>query len=428
LFKIEDGRDRFYQWDIDRKLIVEDAAITQVHFCNRTDECSLVCETYTENGRTLVNVPNILLQTDWRINVYAYDKSYTKHSAVFTVVKRSKPADYVYTETEALNYDTLLERMNAIDESIATEVNEYLKENPVEVDLTNYYTKEETDYKFTGYFDKDETLQMITELAGSTVEYVDEKIENIELTPGPEGPQGPQGIQGPTGPQGPKGDIGPKGETGPKGDTGSQGPIGPEGPKGETGEPGKDYVLTAADKQEIAGMVDIDPTEYYTKEETGEAISNAISYQYNTQIQDDYMKYYYINTGNDFERINKPIIQEIYDNNKTNSIIRLDTGYNSYHITRSESTLQIYFMAHNGNCSYYVFTFSNGVITNTEWPKSIRVYAPGTHILLDYDYSLTGENATLNDQFTYIKNNYTTEERVNELISTALGVIENGTY
>lgn len=34
---------------------------------------------------------------------------------------------------------------------------------------------------------------------------VDQKIEAIELTPGPQGPQGPQGA---TGPQGPKGDPG----------------------------------------------------------------------------------------------------------------------------------------------------------------------------------------------------------------------------
>ena len=118
MFKIYDGRDHFYQWDIDRKLIIEDATISQVHFCNRTDDCSLVCETYTEDGLNLVNVPNILLQTDWRINVYAYDEKYTKFSAHFDVSKRSKPEDYVYTETEVLNYDSLLDRINDIDEDI----------------------------------------------------------------------------------------------------------------------------------------------------------------------------------------------------------------------------------------------------------------------------------------------------------------------
>jgi hypothetical protein len=99
LFRIYDGREQFYQWDLDRKLIVEDATITEVHFCNRTGDCSLVCEPYTENGLTVVNVPNILLQTDWKIRVYAY-AGYTKHEANFEVVGRTKPADYIYHEVE----------------------------------------------------------------------------------------------------------------------------------------------------------------------------------------------------------------------------------------------------------------------------------------------------------------------------------------
>lgn len=37
---------------------------------------------------------------------------------------------------------------------------------------------------------------------------VDQKIESIELTPGPQGPQGPQGATGPQGPKGDKGDPG----------------------------------------------------------------------------------------------------------------------------------------------------------------------------------------------------------------------------
>lgn len=117
MFKIYDGREHFYQWDLDRKLIVEDPSITEVHFCNRTDSCSLVCETYVEDGVTLVNVPNILLQTDWRIHVYAYDGKHTKHDICYDVKSRTKPSDYVYTETEVLNYNTLLERIETLEEN-----------------------------------------------------------------------------------------------------------------------------------------------------------------------------------------------------------------------------------------------------------------------------------------------------------------------
>lgn len=84
-------------------------------------------------------------------------------------------------------------------------------------------------------------------------------------------------IMGPPGPKGDDGTLvfeelteeqreqlrGPKGEDGPKGDKGD---IGPQGP------PGQDYVLTDADKQEIAGLVEVpepnvDLTNYYTKAE-----------------------------------------------------------------------------------------------------------------------------------------------------------------
>jgi hypothetical protein len=168
MFKIYDGREQFYQWDIDRKLIVEDAAVSQVHFCNRTDDCSLVCETYEEDGATVVNVPNILLQSDWRIRAYAYDGKHTLHEKCFDVIARTKPADYVYTETEILNFETLLSMIADIDENMAAEVEKYLKENPPEVDLVDYYTKTE----------------------------VDAAIEQIELTPGAKGDKGEPGEPG----------------------------------------------------------------------------------------------------------------------------------------------------------------------------------------------------------------------------------------
>ena len=49
---------------------------------------------------------------------------------------------------------------------------------------------------------------------------------------------------------------GQKGETGLQGPQGIQGVQGERGPKGDKGDPGDDYILTAADKAEIAGMID----------------------------------------------------------------------------------------------------------------------------------------------------------------------------
>ena len=114
MFKIVDGRDCFYQWDLNRQIKVGDNTINELHFCNKTDDCSLVVEVV--NG--VANVPNLLLQTDWDIRVYGYCADYTKIEKRFKVVARTKPADYVYTETEIKNYDDLQKEIDALREQV----------------------------------------------------------------------------------------------------------------------------------------------------------------------------------------------------------------------------------------------------------------------------------------------------------------------
>ena len=177
MFKIFDGRENFYQWDLNRKLIVEDATINEVHFCNGTDSCSLVVMVYEEEGKRLANVPNILLQNDWRINVYGYDKSYTKHSAAFKVIKRSKPEDYVYTETEIKRYDDLKARIDEIEkqgvpeEAMNAAIGKYLEENPIDLteyalktDLNEFVSMEQVELK--GFQTKGEVLVLIDDALG----------------------------------------------------------------------------------------------------------------------------------------------------------------------------------------------------------------------------------------------------------------------
>lgn len=91
--------------------------------------------------------------------------------------------------------------------------------------------------------------------------------QGVKGEKGDQGIQGPQGIQGIQGEKGDAGEQGPKGDKGDKGDTGSTGPAGPQGiqgdkgdtgaqgPKGDKGDQGDDYILTAADKQDIAEQV-----------------------------------------------------------------------------------------------------------------------------------------------------------------------------
>ena len=207
-----------------------------------------------------------------RFNMYVVKFSRTTAKAVSSRYSaKINGGDIVFTHTYDVpgRKDTLIEELN------------YLNDNKLDKtdapDLTNY----------------------------ATTTYVDNAISTIELTPGPKGDPGEQGPQGEIGPQGPKGDKGDPGETGPQGaqgiqgpqgpqgDPGAQGPQGPQGepgiqgPKGDTGEKGdrgeqgpqgpagqngNDYILTDADKQQIAGLVDL--TNYATTTYVDNAVSN----------------------------------------------------------------------------------------------------------------------------------------------------------
>ena len=114
MFRLENGRKELYQWDSNQRLIIEDESINEVHYCNKTDSCSLVTEVYTENGKRYSDIPNVLLQSDWAINVYAFDKNYTKHYALYKVNARTKPADYIYTETELKTWQNIVDYNNEL--------------------------------------------------------------------------------------------------------------------------------------------------------------------------------------------------------------------------------------------------------------------------------------------------------------------------
>lgn len=179
MFILEDGREHLYQWDIDRRLQVEDATITEVHFCNKTDDCSLVVKTYTDDtydGKVYADIPNILLQETWDIRVYAYcGGKYTKVEDRFKVKARTKPSDYVYTETEVVNYETLLNKMESIEENIGQAVEDYLYENPIEAGATD----EQVAQINRNTQDIADIDREIADLP--TKEYVDKAVQNVQV-------------------------------------------------------------------------------------------------------------------------------------------------------------------------------------------------------------------------------------------------------
>lgn len=118
MFSIYDGRDKFYQWDVNRKLIVEDEAITQVHFANCLCPDARVCETYLLDNLLVVDVPNELLQEYTDIRVWAYDGEMTKHCATYEIERRTKPSSYIYTPTEILSLAALEARIVALEDAM----------------------------------------------------------------------------------------------------------------------------------------------------------------------------------------------------------------------------------------------------------------------------------------------------------------------
>lgn len=135
MLEIHDGRKDLFQWDLGRRLIVADADCNEIHFYNKTENSPLTCRIYEENGERLVNVPNVLLQEAMPITAYAYledeTKSYTKKKTVLRVFPRPKPAEYVYTETEVISYNSLNKRVTDLEgEGLANAVAAYLEKNP----------------------------------------------------------------------------------------------------------------------------------------------------------------------------------------------------------------------------------------------------------------------------------------------------------
>lgn len=120
--KLYDGREKFYQYDTNQKLICEDCAVgEEIHFSNSAHGDAAICLTYDLDGAVVVNVPNLYLLSAVEMNVYSMrtedDGRCTISRHVFGVVPRKKPSDYVYEETEVKSYAELDRRIKKLEEN-----------------------------------------------------------------------------------------------------------------------------------------------------------------------------------------------------------------------------------------------------------------------------------------------------------------------
>lgn len=129
-----------YQWDRNRQLLIDSVDVDtkfEVHCCHTDDANALVVAPQIDGDTILVDIPNILLQRSGYLRVYVVTEGDTIYDKTFYVMSRQKPDDYVYTETEVLSYASLDKRITKLedegisDEQIAKAVGKYLEKNPM---------------------------------------------------------------------------------------------------------------------------------------------------------------------------------------------------------------------------------------------------------------------------------------------------------
>lgn len=178
-FCIEGGRKHFYRWDLDQKIVVNDPAIDEVHFCNGTSDKSLV--TVVKDGRA--DVPNILLQTAGKVKVYGYSVNHTRVEKIYEVKDRTKPEDYVYEETEVMRFTALDERLkrlesNGLEDIVLISLRQVTSSTGVEV-LEHDYTLEQV-----RQFVKDGKTLLMRENGGYVYHYCGELYHDGHYVPG----------------------------------------------------------------------------------------------------------------------------------------------------------------------------------------------------------------------------------------------------
>lgn len=141
MLTLNDGRSELWQWDTGRTLTV-DAECSQVHFSNKVFGRSIDVEVV--DGVAIV--PDILLQTDKELNVWAFvgtaESGYTKISKKFKVNRRNKPADYVFTPPDQTSLEEIKEKLDYLEsiqdpDAIKNAVDDYLENNPIKVQETD---------------------------------------------------------------------------------------------------------------------------------------------------------------------------------------------------------------------------------------------------------------------------------------------------
>lgn len=115
---VPDKEGKLTQWDLNRKVIVTGyEGVAEVHFASPGDDHGAYVVKLVDGQ---AEIPNILLTMAGTINVYVYPADRTVFATALWVMAREKPDDYVYTETEVLDWRTLDEKIGDLAELTTT--------------------------------------------------------------------------------------------------------------------------------------------------------------------------------------------------------------------------------------------------------------------------------------------------------------------
>lgn len=96
-----------FQWDLNKQI---PCSFPEAHFACVGSEDALIVKA---NGGN-VSIPNILLQEGKDIMVWMMEDGAVADSGRIRIVTRAKPADYIYTETEVITFESLVAKVEDV--------------------------------------------------------------------------------------------------------------------------------------------------------------------------------------------------------------------------------------------------------------------------------------------------------------------------
>ena len=96
-----------FQWDLNKQI---PCSFPEAHFACIGSEDALIVKANGGNA----SIPNILLQEGKDIMFWFMEDGAVADSGRIRIVTRAKPADYIYTETEVITFESLVAKVEDV--------------------------------------------------------------------------------------------------------------------------------------------------------------------------------------------------------------------------------------------------------------------------------------------------------------------------